>query len=72
MNKKIKNENDKKDLFPEHEFLASCLRIGLHINDLEQLTYIDVMKIFLSYLEEGKNEIKQATQKDWDALAGRS
>ena len=71
LDKRVKNKENKKDLFPEHEFIASCLRVGLTLSDLKELTYIDVMKIFLSYIEEGKPQTRQATQSDWDALAGR-
>ena len=58
-------------LFPEHHFLLACLRLGLTIQDLKFLTYIDVMKIFLS-IETKKTEktrYKEATQADWDRLA---
>ena len=56
-------------MFPEHEFLASCLRVGLHISDLKELTYIDVMKILLTFIDS-KPRRKEATQKDIDMLLG--
>lgn len=69
MNKKIKSKgNEKKEVFPEHEFLSSCLRIGLNLNDLKELTYIDCMKILLSYIGNNNNNIREATQKDIDKL----
>ena len=60
--------------FPEHSFLLACLRLGLTIQDLKQLTYVDVMKIFLS-IEKPKNGKKKeigrpATQADIDRLLG--
>lgn len=61
--------NNEKSLFPEHEFLASCLTIGLTIQDLKILTYIDVIKIFIS-LTDKKEGTKKATQKDIDKLLG--
>lgn len=61
--------NSEKSLFPEHEFLASCLRIGLTIQDLKILTYIDVIKMFIS-LTNKKEGTKKATQKDIDKLLG--
>lgn len=61
--------NSEKSLFPEHEFLASCLRIGLTIQDLKILTYIDVIKMFIS-LTDKKEGTKKATQKDIDKLLG--
>lgn len=48
--------------------MASCLRVGLTINDLEGLTYIETMKVLYSFLEK-KKTVKQATQEDWDKLA---
>ena len=58
-------------LFPEHHFLLACLRLGLTIQDLRFLTYVDVMKIFLSVdskKETKENEPRKATQADIDRL----
>lgn len=64
--------DDTEVLFPEHFFLSACLRLGLTIEDLKTLTYIDVMKIFLSTTREKKKKekVRKATQADWDRLAG--
>lgn len=54
-------------LFPEHFFILACLRVGLTLEDLKFLTYLDVMKIFLSI--EAKKEdskVRKATQADID------
>ena len=68
---KIKTNGKEKEIFPEHEFVASCLRIGLSISDLKQMTYVDVMKILLAYIGYGESEKKDiATQKDIDRLLG--
>ena len=63
--------DSEKVLFPEHYFLLACLRLGLTIQDLKFLTYVDVMKIFLSIetKQAGKIRYKEATQADWDRLA---
>ena len=59
-------------LFPEHHFLLACLRLGLTIQDLRFLTYVDVMKIFLSIekpKQGNKTEVgRPATQADIDRL----
>lgn len=68
LNKKIKGESSK-EVFPEHEFIASSLRIGLKLNDLKELSYVDVMKILLSFLPGEEKKYKKATQADWDRLA---
>ena len=65
--------NSEEPLFPEHHFLLACLRLGLTIQDLRILTYVDIMKIFLS-IESNKTEtketsgIRKATQADIDRL----
>lgn len=46
--------------------------MGLRIEDLKELEYKDVAKLMLCFIEERKEEPKQATQADWDKLAGRS
>lgn len=70
---KIPGDSNKKSIFPEHEFLKMCLDYGLSTEDLKNLTYIDVVKIFLSSYAERKEEktmkFKEATQADWDRLA---
>lgn len=60
--------DDTEVLFPEHFFLSACLKFGLTMKDLELLTYIDVMKIFLSCTKKEK-KMREATQADWDRLA---
>lgn len=62
INKKNKTSNNNEEsIFPEHDFLATCLKIGLTIADLRILTYVDVLKIFISFAEE--NEGKENTEK---------
>ena len=68
------NEKGKKSIFPEHEFLAACLRMGLKIEDLKILTYVDVLKIFISFFDNDKEEEKgtrMATQEDIQNLVAR-
>ena len=55
----------------EHQFIASCLKIGLRIEDLKELKYKDVAKIMLCFVEKDKNKPRKATQGDWDKLAGK-
>ena len=62
--------DDTEVLFPEHYFLSACLRAGLTIKDLEILSYIDVLKIFLSCTKKEKRP-RKATQADWDKLASK-
>lgn len=62
---KISSGNEE-ELFPEHSFMASCLRVGLTINDLKILTYIDVMKILLSFIPKKQEQTRYATQQDID------
>lgn len=73
VNEELSEELEKKcsgdkseEAFPEHSFIAICLRIGLTINDLKSLTYVDVMKILVSFLPDKKESVKEATQQDID------
>lgn len=70
---KIPSDSNKKSIFPEHEFLKMCLDYGLSTEDLKKLTYIDVVKLFLSSYVERKEKktmkFREATQADWDRLA---
>ena len=69
------NENQKESLFPEHEFLVSCLRMGLKIDDLKILTYIDVLKIFISFCDADKindgASTREASQEEIKNLVAR-
>lgn len=68
---KVESSN-KKSIFPEHEFLTACLRIGLKIEDLKILTYIDVLKIFITIFNNNEKEEKTgtriATKKDIEKM----
>lgn len=61
-------------MFPEYDFIASCLRLGLTLQDLSNLTYVEVLKIFISFIHNSgdprtdMNGIKSATQSDIDRL----
>ena len=56
-------------LFPEHYFLLACLRLGLTIQDLKFLTYVDIIKIFLSIERKKKDTgVRKASQADIDRL----
>ena len=63
---KLSSGDDEKELFPEHCFIATCLRAGLTVNDLKILTYVDVMKILISFIPKKKSNTKKATQADID------
>ena len=65
--------DSEEPLFPEHHFLLACFRLGLTIQDLKFLTYVDIMKIFLSIenrgnLKESTAGVRKATQADIDRL----
>lgn len=65
------NSKDERELFPEHEFLVSCLRLGIKIDDLKILTYVDVLKIFISYLgaeNKTENGERKATKEEINKL----
>ena len=69
---KLPDSSNGDDTFPEHTFIAYCLRVGLSLNDLKMLSYVDVMKIILSFIDKSENQktnYKMATQADWDKLA---
>lgn len=66
--RKNNNIEEKEDMFPEYEFLASCLRIGLKMEDLKILTYIDVFKIFICFCRNESSNERKATQEEIDNL----
>lgn len=67
--KVINNNDDVEEEYPEYEFLASCLRIGLTMSDLKKLTYVEVAKVMYSFLDKNSNNKgRKATQADIDKL----
>lgn len=66
----LKKDTETKEVFPEHEFLGSCLRIGLTVSDLKELTYIDVMKTLYTFIDDKNVGQRKATQSDIDKLLG--
>lgn len=45
--------------------------MGLRIEDLKQMQYKDVAKIMLCFADDIKDKPREATQADWDRLAGK-
>ena len=71
-------EDEEESLFPEHEFLSTCLRMGLRIEDLKILTYVDVLKILISFIGKDnkkesvtKNGVREATQEHIQRVVAR-
>lgn len=81
MDKKVTDELEKRNnednetsesIFPEHEFLMACLKIGLKIEDLKLLTYVDVLKMFIVTIEEYEQENEEeATQEQIADIVAR-
>lgn len=69
MNKIPNNTSNESEALEEHNFIANCLKIGLRIEDLKQLTYKDVAKIMLCFSDNKQRKSRKATQSDWDKLA---
>lgn len=69
MEKIPKNNNNQEERLEEHQFIATCLKIGLRIDDLKELQYKDVAKIMLCFIGNQGNS-KKATQADIDKLLG--
>ena len=75
MNTIIKSEEEINLKFPEHDFFATALKIGITIEDLKELTYVDILKIFISFLQKDKdkttNGVRKATQEEINQLVAR-
>lgn len=75
LKKLVKSEEEINLKFPEHDFFATALKIGLTIEDLKELTYVDILKIFISFLQKDKdktkNGVRKATQEEINQLVAR-
>lgn len=71
---KINSSNDNiEDKFPEHTFLALCAKSGIDIEYLKIFTYVDIMKMLISFADTSNNKqnsVRKATQSDIDKLLG--
>lgn len=69
-----KEQSNEEDLFEEHQFILDCLEMGLTLDNLKELSYVDVLKMMICRIKKFKKsekpQIKKASQSDWDALAG--
>lgn len=64
-----KSKGDAIERLVEHRFIANCLKIGLTMQDLQELEYKDVAKIMICYLEDNNpKKERMATQQDIDKL----
>lgn len=70
---KVSKNEDEPIIFQEHTFLNQCLNIGLNIEDMTKLSYVDICKLLIVNMNKAKNlrkpKYKTATTQDWDALA---
>ena len=70
---KVSKNEDEPINFQEHTFLNQCLNIGLNIEDMTKLSYVDICKLLIVNMNKAKNlrkpKYKIATTQDWDALA---
>lgn len=70
---KVSKNEDEPIIFQEHTFLNQCLNIGLNIEDMTKLSYVDICKLLIVNINKAKNlrkpKYKIATTQDWDALA---
>ena len=62
--KKLNQEKTEVDNLEEWKFLKNCLSLGLSINDLKELRYIDVAMIMILTIKEQGTKEKKATQED--------
>ena len=63
------SENVLEEKYPAHAFEASCLRVGITLDDLKKRTYVSIMKVPFSFLyvdNSTKENHRNATQKDID------
>lgn len=70
---KVSKNEDEPIIFQEHTFLNQCLNIGLNIEDMTKLSYVDICKLLIVNMNKAKNlrkpKYKIATTQDWDTLA---
>ena len=67
------NNEEKKEKFSEHAFISLCLKMHISISELKLITYVDVLKILVSFLPETveKNGTRMATQEEIAKLVER-
>lgn len=70
---KVSKNEDEPIIFQEHTFLNQCLNIGLNIEDMTKLSYVDICKLLIVNMNKAKNlrkpKYKIATTQDWETLA---
>ena len=75
LKKIVKSEEEINLKFPEHDFFATALKIGITIEDLKELAYVDILKSFISFLQKDKdkttNGVRKATQEEINQLVAR-
>ena len=64
--KKKANNEEKKEKFSEHAFISLCLKMNISISELKIITYVDFLKILVSFLPEiaEENGTRMATQEE--------
>jgi hypothetical protein len=65
--KLLKTNNKENTDLEEYRFVSVCLQMGLTIQDLKELEYIDIAKIMIANIPQDK-KYRKATAEDWDRL----
>lgn len=65
--KLLKTNNKENTDLEEYRFVSVCLQMGLTIQDLKELEYIDIAKIMIASIPQDK-KYRKATAEDWDRL----
>ena len=67
------NNGAKEEKFSEHAFISLWLKMNISISELKLITYVDFLKILVSFLPETveKNGTRMATQEEIAKLVER-
>lgn len=64
---KTKSNNTSNKEFDEYDVVALAKRLNITLDDMKEMSYVSLMNILLSTVEEDE---KQATQEDIDKYFG--
>ena len=67
---KIKTSGNDDTPFPEYAFAISCFKLGITLEDMKTLTWVECMKMIVSNLVAMRETTPKATQDDINKLFG--
>ena len=68
--KQLPHKSNSDKPVDEYEIVALAKRLNISIEDMKQMSFVSLMNILISAVDNGESEEKEASQEDIDSFFG--